>query len=55
MLDPSTMVLAKQYERLVPEYTKRGIQVITIPFEISIRWGVGTRCSVGPLHREEVK
>ncbi len=52
MLDPNTMVMAKQYERLVPEYEKRGIEVITIPFDTCIHWGVGVRCAVGPLHRD---
>ncbi len=54
MIDPDTMILAKQYERLVPEYTQRGIEVITIPFEVAIHWGVGVRCAVGPLHRDDV-
>lgn len=52
MLDPNTMVLAEQYERLVPEYEKRGIEVTTIPFDLLIQWGVGVRCAVGPLHRD---
>lgn len=52
MLDPNTMILAKQYERLVPEYDKRGIEVIVIPFEAAIHCGVGVRCAVAPLHRD---
>ncbi|MCD4782883.1 MAG: hypothetical protein K8T10_03520 [Candidatus Eremiobacteraeota bacterium] len=52
MLDPNTMVMAEQYKRLVPEFEKRGIEVITIPFEAPIHWGVGVRCAVGPLHRD---
>ncbi|MBI2907705.1 MAG: hypothetical protein HYX92_08635 [Chloroflexi bacterium] len=52
MLDPGTIILAKQYERLVPEYEKRGIEVITIPFDLPIHWGVGVRCAVGPLRRD---
>lgn len=52
MLDPDTMILAKQYERLIPEYDKRGIEVITIPFDVPIHWGVGVRCAVGPLRRD---
>lgn len=51
MLNPNLMVLAKQYEHLVPEYEKRKIEVITIPFDVPIHWGVGVRCAVGPLHR----
>ncbi|MDD5084505.1 MAG: hypothetical protein PHE61_00480 [Candidatus Omnitrophica bacterium] len=55
MVDPKTMILAKQYERLVPEYTKRGIEVTSIPFEVAIHWGVGVRCAVAPLYREDVR
>jgi hypothetical protein len=36
MLDRDTMILAKQYERLIPEYDKRGIEVIT--FDVPIHW-----------------
>ena len=52
MLDPDTMILAKQYERLIPEYDKRGIEVMAIPFEAAIHCGVGVRCAVAPLHRD---
>ncbi len=55
MIDPHTMILAKQYERLAPEYEKRSIKVITLPFEVPIHWGVGVRCAVGPLRRDDVK
>ena len=51
MLDEKTIVFAEQYNRLMPEYEKRGIECITIPFETPIHWGVGVRCAVGPLHR----
>ena len=50
MLDEKTIVFAEQYNRLMPEYEKRGIECITIPFETPIHWGVGVRCAVGPLH-----
>lgn len=52
MLDPDTMILAKQYERLIPEYDKYGIEVLTIPFDAAIHSGVGVRCAVGPLRRD---
>jgi N-dimethylarginine dimethylaminohydrolase len=55
MLSPEVMIHAKQYERLVPEYEKRGIEVITIPFDVPIHWGVGVRCAVGPLRRDDVR
>jgi len=51
MLDENTIVFAEQYDRLVPEYEKRGIECITIPFDMPIHWGVGVRCAVGPLRR----
>lgn len=53
MLDEHTIVFAQQYQRLIPEYEKRGIECLTIPFEAPIHWGVGVRCAVGPLHRGE--
>jgi N-dimethylarginine dimethylaminohydrolase len=52
MLDPDTMILAKQYEMLIPEYDKRGIEVIEMPFNAAIHCGFGVRCAVGPLHRD---
>lgn len=53
MLAEDIIVFAEQYARLAPEYEKRGIEAITLPFDIPIHWGVGVRCAVGPLRRGE--
>ena len=51
-LDEKTLVMAAQYERLVPEYEKRGIEVITTPLDMSIRYASGSRCLTGVLRRD---
>ena len=51
-LDENTIVVAKEYERLVPEYEKRGMNVITIPLGVSMEYGSGSRCLTGVLRRD---
>jgi len=51
-LDEHTIVVADEYKRLVPEYEKRGMNVITTPLGMSMRYGSGSRCLTGILHRE---
>lgn len=46
MLDPDTIILAKQCEMLIPEYDKRGIEVIEMPFDAAIHSDVGVRRAV---------
>lgn len=53
MLDQNTIIFAQQYEHLVPEYRKRGIECISVPFDAPIYWGVGVRCALAPLYRGE--
>lgn len=51
-LDDKTIVVAKEYERLVPEYGKRGMNAITIPLNVSMEYGSGARCLTGVLRRD---
>ena len=50
-INESTIVAGSEYQRLVPEYEKRGIQIIHTPLQRSYQWGAGARCLVGVLHR----
>lgn len=51
-IDQNTIVVAKQYGRIVKEYRKRKMNVITIPLDMTIEYGSGSRCLTGVLSRE---
>jgi len=44
--------MATEYERLVPEYKKRGIETIVQPYSMSMAYGSGPRCLTGVLRRD---
>lgn len=52
MLDENTVVVPQQYERIAEEYRKRGLKVITLPFDATIAYGSGPRCLTGVLRRD---
>ncbi len=52
-IDGYTVVMAKQYNRLVDEYEKRGMKVILAPLDMNIEYGSGARCLVGVLARDK--
>lgn len=51
-LDENTIVVATEYNRLNPEYRKRGMEPINIPLSASIYFGSGARCLTGILRRD---
>ena len=51
-LDENTVILAEQYERVAAEYRARGIETITLPLDVSIEFGAGSRCLTGILRRD---
>lgn len=51
-LDPNTIVVAGQYERIADQYDKRGMHVITIPLDMTLTYGSGSRCLTGVLCRD---
>ena len=51
-IDPNTIVVAQQYERIAEEYRKRGMDVVTIPLHMTIEYGSGSRCLTAVLSRE---
>ena len=51
-IDENTIVVPKQYERIAAEYRKRGMKVITLPFDATINYGSGPRCLTGVLRRD---
>lgn len=51
-IDENTIVVPEQYERIAEEYRKRGIRVITLPFDATIQYGSGPRCLTGVLRRD---
>lgn len=51
-IDPNTIVVADQYRRIADEYHKRGIKVITIPLDMTIAYGSGSRCLTAVLRRD---
>jgi len=51
-LDEETIVISSEYDRIRPEYEKRGFEVISIPMGASMEYGSGTRCLTGVLSRE---
>jgi len=52
MLNEKTILIAKEYDRLVPEYQKRGIETIVQPYGESMAYGSGPRCLTGVLRRD---
>jgi len=51
-LDENTIVLSTEYERLKPEFEKRGFEVLTTPMGASIEYGSGSRCLTAILSRD---
>ncbi len=51
-IDQNTIVVAGQYKRIAGEYRKRGMKVITIPLDMTISYGSGSRCLTGVLSRD---
>ncbi|MCK9211124.1 MAG: hypothetical protein M0P61_09845 [Ignavibacteriaceae bacterium] len=51
-IDPNTIVVAEQYGRIADEYLKRGMNVITIPLDMTIAYGSGSRCLTAVLRRD---
>lgn len=51
-IDPNTVVVAEQYERIAKEYRKRGMEVITIPLNMTIEYGSASRCLTAVLNRD---
>jgi len=51
-LDENTIIVSEEYNRLVPEYKKRGMEVVTLPLDVSIEYGSGPRCLTGVLRRD---
>lgn len=52
-IDHETVIVAKQYNRLVSEYEHRGMKVILAPLDMNIEYGSGARCLVGVLARDK--
>jgi len=52
MLDEGTILMSREYERLVPEYDKRGIETIVQPYGMSMAYGSGPRCLTGVVRRD---
>lgn len=51
-LDENTIVVASEYDRLNPEFRRRGMEVINIPLSASMYFGSGARCLTGVLRRD---
>jgi N-dimethylarginine dimethylaminohydrolase len=51
-IDPNTIVVAQQYDRIAAEYRKRGMKVITIPLQTTIEYGSSARCLTAVLSRD---
>ncbi len=51
-IDPDTIVVAAQYERIAREYRKRGMEAITVPLHTTIEYGSSARCLTAVLSRE---
>ena len=51
-IDQNTIVVAEQYERIANEYRKHGMEVITIPLDMTITYGSGSRCLTAVLRRD---
>ena len=51
-IDENTIIVPEQYERIAKEYRKRGMRVISLPFDATIYYGSGPRCLTGVLRRD---
>lgn len=51
ILDTQTYVMDATHQRLAEELSKRGTQVITVPYDAPAMFGGGLRCSHHPLRR----
>lgn len=51
-LDEHTILMAEQYERIAEEYTRRGMEVILEPLDLTIAYGSGSRCLTAVLRRD---
>ena len=51
-LNEETIVVVAEYERLTPEFRKRGMEVILEPLGVSMEYGSGARCLTGVLRRD---
>lgn len=51
-LDEKTLILAAEYEKNASEYQRRGIEVITSNYGMTMSYGAGPRCLTGVLSRD---
>lgn len=51
-LDERTVIISQEYQRLVPEFRKRGYETIVQPYGVSVEYGSGPRCLTGVLTRD---
>jgi N-dimethylarginine dimethylaminohydrolase len=51
-LEPGVVIIGAEHKRLIREIEKRGVSVVTVPFDKPSELGGGIRCSTHPLHRE---
>ena len=51
-LDENTIIVADRYPKLVQELKKRGMEVIVLPFDMTIAYGAGPRCLTAVLRRD---
>ena len=51
-LDENTLIVADKYPELAQELKKRGMEVIMLPFDMTIAYGAGPRCLTGVLRRD---
>ena len=51
-LDSKTMVMPKGYERVSAELEKKGIEVISEEYGMTMEFGSGPRCLTGVIRRE---
>jgi N-dimethylarginine dimethylaminohydrolase len=52
VIDENTIVVPEQYKRIADEYKKRGMRVVLLPFDATIKYGSGPRCLAGVLRRD---
>jgi N-dimethylarginine dimethylaminohydrolase len=51
-LDENTIIVPDRYPELARELKKRGMEVITLPFDMTIAYGAGPRCLTAVLKRD---
>jgi len=51
-LDENTIIVPDSYPELAVELKKRGMEVITLPFDMTIAYGAGPRCLTAVLKRD---